>query len=117
MATVLTINLLLLIAIELPIVGFFFRKRKRRGALLVAFFLNIAIWPIINILRFQTEWNVDVLHWIGALLEFIGYWQILKISWKKALLIAFIANLASFALIKVADIKPEMFEKKTIIIR
>jgi hypothetical protein len=117
MATVLTINLLLLIAIELPIVGFFFRKRKRRGAILVAFFLNIAIWPVINIIRFQTEWNIDAMQIIAVFLEFLGYWLILKITWKKAMLIAVLANLVSFVAIKLADIKPEMFERKVEIIR
>ena len=113
----LAFNLLLTILLELPIVGFFFRKRKRKPALIVAFFLNIITWPLVNIIRLNTSWNLDIVEIFVVLLEGTGYWLVLNIGWKKGFLISLIANAASFIITKFVYLKPEFFQKNIDIIR
>jgi len=113
----LAFNLLLTLLLELPIVSFFFRKRKRKNAMMVALFLNVITWPMVNIIRLNTNWNLDVVEIFVVLLEGIGYWLILGIGWKKSFLISLIANLVSFIATKFIYIKPEFFQKNIDIIR
>jgi len=113
----LAFNLLLTLLLELPIVSFFFRKRKRKNAMMVALFLNAITWPMVNIIRLNTNWNLDVVEIFVVLLEGIGYWVILGIGWKKSFLISLIANLVSFIATKFIYIKPEFFQKNIDIIR
>lgn len=113
----LAFNLLLTILLELPIISFFFVKRKRKNAMLVAFFLNIVTWPIVNIIRLNTSWNLDVVEIFVVLLEGIGYWVVLSAGWKKSFLISIIANTVSFIVTKFVYLKPEFFQKNIDIIR
>jgi hypothetical protein len=113
----LAFNLLLTILLELPIVGFFFRKRKRKAALIVALFLNVITWPLVNIIRLNTSWNLDIVEIFVVLLEGAGYWMVLSIGWKKGFFISLIANIASFVITKFVYLKPEFFQKNIDIIR
>ncbi len=113
----LAFNLLLTLLLEIPIVAFFFRKRKRKSVMGVALFLNLVTWPLVNIIRFNTNWNLEIVEIVVVTLEGVGYWLIIKCSWKKAALISLIANAVSFIVTKLVHIDPEFFQKKVTIIR
>jgi hypothetical protein len=112
----LAINLLLIMLTELPIIGFFFRKRKRRFALGVGFFANIITWPIVNIIRLNTDWNLNMVAIGVVIAEGIAYYFLLGRNMKKAILITLIANGVSFFVLKYVPINPDSFQKKTDII-
>ncbi|GAB2826761.1 hypothetical protein [Ferruginibacter profundus] len=88
---------LLTLVIELPIVGVFFSKRWKY-ALLIGFLLNLFTWPSLNILLFYTHWNINVLEIGVAVTESAGYYLLMQCSWKKALLLGFIANAISYGI-------------------
>jgi len=113
----LAFNLLLTILVELPIVGFFFSKRKRRSALMVCLFVNVVTWPVVNIIRLSTDWDLNLVEIGVVVLEGIAYWFFLGRNWTKAALIAILANTASFLVTKFVHIGPDFFQKKTNIIR
>jgi hypothetical protein len=109
-------NLLLIILIELPIVGFFFKKRKRRAALMTGLFANIITWPIVNIIRLNTDWNANLVLIGVMLVEGFIYWFILGKNIKKSTLITITANLASFFITKFVYLPADFFQKKSDII-
>lgn len=113
----LAFNLLLIILIELPIIGFFYSKRRRKSAYAVGFFVNVFTWPIVNIIRLNTSWD---LNWVQAgvvVIEGLFFWLLMGRNLKKAALISIIANLVSFLVTKVVYLPPDFFQKKTNIIR
>lgn len=121
----LTFNLLLTLLIEIPIVGFFFRRRKRKNAYLYAFIANIITWPIVNVIK---------LNWLGfnhnimpdaseltivtglVISEGIIYLMFLECGWKKAFLVSLVANLLSGLITHFAYFGPEFFQRKPDII-
>jgi hypothetical protein len=113
----LAFNLLLTILVELPIIGFFFRKRKRRPALMLGLMVNVVTWPIANIIRLNTEWNLNYVEIGVVIFEGIAYWLFLGRNVKRAVLITLAANAASFIITKFVHISPDFFQKKTNIIR
>jgi hypothetical protein len=113
----LAFNLLLIILVELPIVGFFFRKRKRKNALFICLFVNIVTWPIVNIIRLNTNLNLDVVQLFVVIAEGMGYWLICHIGWKKGFLISLLANATSFIVTKFVYLPPDFFQKKIDVIR
>lgn len=113
----LAFNLLLIILTELPIIGFFFRKRKRKNALIICLFVNIVTWPVINIIRLNTNFNLDMVQIFVVIAEGLGYWLICHIGWKKGFLISVLANAASFIITKFVYLPPDFFQKKIDIIR
>jgi hypothetical protein len=113
----LAFNLLLVILIELPIIGFFFSKRRRKFAYMVGFFVNLITWPIVNIIRLNTSWDLNWVQVGVVLFEGLAFWLLLGRNFKKAFLIGIIANLASFLITKVVYLPPDFFQKKTNIIR
>lgn len=113
----LAFNLLLTLLLELPIVAFFFSKRKRKHALLFALLINIITWPIVNIIRFNTNWDLNIVEIFVVISEALAYWLILGVGWKKGSIISILANLVSFFVTKLVHIDPEMFQKKVNIIR
>ncbi len=114
---VLAFNLLLILLVELPIVGFFFRKRKRKLALVAGLFVNIITWPLVNIIRLNTDWNLNMVEIGVVIFEGVAYWLLLGRNWKKAILITLLANAASFIVTKSVHITPDFFQTKTNIIR
>lgn len=113
----LAFNLLFTILIELPIIAFFFRKRKRRYAVSVGLFVNIVTWPIVNIIRLNTEWDLNWVQVGVAVAEGIAYWFLLGRHIKKSVLIAIIANAASFFATKYIHIGPDLFQKSPNLIK
>lgn len=112
----LAFNLLLTLLLEIPIVGFFFRRRKRKYAYLIGFLANIITWPIVNVIRLNTDFNLNIVQ-IGVVLgEGIAYWIFLECGWKKGLLISTLANLISFIVTKFVYISPDFLQKKSEII-
>jgi len=113
----LAFNLLLTLLVELPIIGFFFRKRKRKGALMVGLLVNLITWPLVNIIRLNTDWNLNMVEIGVVVIEGLAYWLFLGRNITKAVLITVLANGASFIITKFVYIGPDFFQKKTNIIR
>ena len=121
----LTFNLLLTLLIEIPIVGFFFRRRKRKNAYLYAFIANIITWPVVNVIK---------LNWLGfnhntmpdvseltiatglVVVEGVIYWIFLECGWKKGFLVSIVANFISILITRFAYFGPEVFQNKPDII-
>jgi hypothetical protein len=89
------IYFLLTLVIELPIVWLFFRK-EAKPALIAGFLLNLFTWPLLHVLLFYTDTNINVLELGVAITEGIGYKLMMNCNWKKAILLGFIANAASY---------------------
>ena len=113
----LTFSLLLTLILEIPIAGFFFKKRKRRTAYLACLFVNLVTWPLINIIRLKTEWDLNLVEIFVVIAEGFGYWFILNCGWKKAALITIVSNIISFLIIKMVHFEPDILPKKIDIIR
>jgi hypothetical protein len=88
---------LLTLLIELPIVVLFFKK-EWKYALLIGFLVNMFTWPLLHVLLFTTNININILELGVAFAESIGYWLLLKCNWKKAFLLAFLANAVSYGI-------------------
>jgi hypothetical protein len=114
----LAFNLLLTILLEIPIVGFFFRRKKRKYAYLIAFLANIITWPLTNALRLNwpDQFNPNIAVIGVTVIEAIAYLMFLECGWKKALIISFVANLVSFIVTKFVFIGPDFFQKRPDII-
>jgi len=89
------IYFLLTLLIELPLVLFFFRE-ERRYALLTGFLLNLFTWPLLHIFIFYTDIHIGILEFAVAVTESIGYYIMLNCKWKKAIAVAFLANILSY---------------------
>lgn len=85
----------LTLLVELPIVFLFF-GRETKSALTAGFLLNLFTWPTLHVLLFYTSANINLLELGVAVTESIGYKLLMHCSWKKALLLGFIANIASY---------------------
>lgn len=86
---------ILTLLLELPVVLLFF-KSEWKFALLIGFLLNLFTWPLLHILLFYTGININVLEIAVAVTEGIGYRLLLNCSWKKAMLLGFLANGISY---------------------
>lgn len=113
----LAFNLLLIILVELPIVGFFFSKRKRKSALMLCLFVNVVTWPLVNIIRLNTNWHLEIVQIFVVIAEAVGYWLVLKVGWKKGFLISILANTASFIITKFVYLPPDFFDQQVEIVR
>jgi len=111
----LAFNLLLTILIELPIIAFFFRKRKRKYAITVGFFVNIITWPIVNIIRLNTDWDLNLVQVGVAVAEGFAYWLLLGRHVKRAVIITILANTASFLATKYIHITTDIVQKNNLI--
>lgn len=115
----LALNFLLVLLLEIPLVGFFFRRKTRKKAYMAAFLINIVTWPLVQILFLNTNFYykgkflnpiVDILVFAIELL-FYGFY--LKISLRKAILVALAANLLSNTANYFIKIPPDFFQKKS----
>lgn len=84
---------------------------------MAGFLINVVTWPVVNIIRLNTEWNLDMVEIGVVIFEGLALWFFLGRNWKKAALISIIANGASFIITKFVYIGPDFFQKKTNIIR
>ncbi len=87
----------LTLLIELPLVPVFFRE-ERRYALLIGFLLNLFTWPLLHLFLFYTDIHIGILELAVAVTESIGYYIMLNGKWKKAIALAFLANILSYGL-------------------
>lgn len=84
---------------------------------MVCLFVNFVTWPLYHIIRLKTDINPDFTMIAVVILEGLGYWFFLNCSWKKATIIALVANAASFILNKLIHFEPEVIQHKIDIIR
>ena len=90
--------------VEVPIIAFFFVKKEREKAVMMAILVNFISWPIMQSIFFFTDMNLKVFHdrlvvsLIFLALEFIAYKLLLDCSWKKSFMMTTIANTLSFLL-------------------
>ncbi len=108
----LAFNLLLTLLVELPIIAFFFRKRKRKAALLVGLLVNLITWPIVNIIRLNTDWSLDMVEIGVVIVDGLAYWFFLGRNISKAVFITVLANAASYLITKFVHLGPDFFQKK-----
>lgn len=85
------------LVIELPIVVLFF-KNEWKFALLIGFLLNLFTWPVLHILLYYTNINLNVLELGVALTESAGYYFLMQCNWKKAIALGFTANAISYGI-------------------
>lgn len=114
----LTFDLLLTLLVELPIIAFFFKRRKRQAALIVGLIVNLATWPIFHYFRFKYP-DLNVI-WIKAgitVIEAVAYWYFLGRNWKKAILLSLVANGASLLVTSFIKYPSDIFLKKPNMIR
>lgn len=114
----LTFDLLLTLLVEIPIIAFFFKRRKRQPAVIVGLIVNIATWPIFHYFRFKYP-DLDII-WIKAgiaVIEAAAYWYFLGRNWKKAILISLVANGASFLVTSYIKFPADAFMRKPNMIR
>jgi hypothetical protein len=107
----LAFNLLLIFLIEVPIIGFFFKRKKRSSAYVFAFLINAITWPIINVIRLNTDWNLIYVQCGITIVEIVAYIFFIQCSWKKALLMAIIANTLSFVATKYIKLPENLLKK------
>jgi riboflavin transporter FmnP len=114
----LTINFLITLLIELPIVILFFKRKKRKDAVWMAIIINIITWSIAHIIFFSTELPVFYVALGLAIGEAIAFNLLLNCNWKKAISIGILTNLLSFYItqlipvdIKIDDQKEEIIQK------
>lgn len=114
----LTVNLFLTLLIEIPLIGFFFRSKKRNKAYLAAFIINIIVWPLVNIVILNTNlydkaslFNPMVQIPV-ILVEAVFYRFFLKSPLKKVMIMALAANILSIVATYYIKIPHEIFLKK-----
>ena len=88
---------LITLLIELPIVLLFFKK-EWKFALLIGFLLNLFTWPLLHVLLFYSNINLNILELGVAITESIGFYFLMQCSWKKALALGFLANAISYGI-------------------
>ena len=100
----LTLDFLLTLLIEVPVIAFFFIRKERERAMLLALIINFISWPIMQTVIFITDFdfinysNKALLAGTFFIFEAIAYQYFLETSFKKSFLMAFFANLLSFGM-------------------
>jgi len=113
----LTINFLITLLIELPIVILFFKRKKRKEAAWMAFLINIITWSIAHIIFFSTELPIYPVAIGLAIGEAIAFYLMLNCNWKKAISIAILTNLLSFYINQLIPVDIDIFKQKEEIIQ
>jgi riboflavin transporter FmnP len=113
----LTINFLISLLVELPIVILFFKRKKRKEAAWMAVLINIISWSIAHIIFFSTELPVYYVAIGLAIGEAIAFFLLLNCNWKKAISIAVLANSLSFYTTQLIPVDIEIFNQKDEIIQ
>lgn len=88
---------LMTILIEMPVVLLFFRKQWK-PVLLIGFLLNLFTWPLLHVLLFSTNANINILEMGVALTEGTGYWIFMQCGWRKAYAVSFLVNGLSYGI-------------------
>ncbi len=117
-AAKLTFELLLILLVELPIVAYFFRRKKRPTVLTVALLVNVLSWVIGTILWLRNpDVNKFYIKMGTSALEAAVYWYFLGRNWKKAILMSLVANTVSYIITHFVYLPDDFFQKKTNMIR
>ncbi len=112
----LALEIFIILLVELPIIMLFFKQKKRRDALGYAIMINLVSWPIVHILKLTTELNVNYIEAGVIIFEAVALLIYTKCGWKKGFSMSVIANIASFFLLKLIHINPDMFQNASNII-
>lgn len=97
-------TIIIILAIELPIVAWLFNKKQRGEALLYDFVFNMITWSLINMAFVSLDGINTYPLWIPAMFfEAWGFKHFFKKSWKKAIFISLVANVLSFSAIFLFD--------------
>lgn len=107
----LAFNLLLILIIELPVIGFFYKRKKRSNAYVFTLLINVITWPIIHVIRLNTDWNLLYVQCGITLIELVAFVFFLQCSLKKAFLMAVLANTLSFVATKYIKFPENLFKK------
>lgn len=108
----LAINFLLTILIELPIIALFFKRKKRRQALLMALLINIISWSVAHILFFTTDFKLFYVAVLITAGEAIAFNKLLGCKWVKAIIMSVIVNACSFTVTQFVPVDVDLFKKK-----
>ena len=82
---------ILTLILELPIVLLFFKK-EWKYALLIGFLLNLFTWPLLHILIYYTDTDINLLELGVAIVEGIGYTIFMRCKWQKGFGVSFLVN-------------------------
>lgn len=85
------IYFILTLILELPLVCLFY-KSDWKNALIVGFLLNLFTWPLLHVLLYKTNADLNILEAGVALAEGAGYIIFMKGKWYKAMLVSFLVN-------------------------
>ncbi len=114
---VLALNFLLTILIELPVIAFFFNRRKRLAALQMALLINIISWSVAHIIIFSTDIQIYYIAAGLAIGEAIAFYKLLDCNWKKAIILSLLVNGLSFFITQLIPIDADLFQPKPEILR
>lgn len=114
----LTFNLLLTLAIKLPVIAFFFKKRKRQSAVGIGSIINLVTWILGTIIWLKNP-DVNQLYVRAGILvaESVAYWFFLGRNWKRAVLISVISNVIVYFATTYITLPDGFFQKKDNMIR
>ena len=127
----LTFNLLLMLAVKLPIIAFFFKKKRRVPAVSVALVINLITWIIGTIVWLKLAETTEpvagevkvfdmtqvYIRIAGSIVEAIAYWFFLGRNWKRAVLLSLVSNIAMFFAAHYITLPESFFQTKDNIIR
>lgn len=127
----LTFNLLLTLAVKLPIVAFFFRRKKRQTAITIGFVINLITWIIGTIVWLKLAENAApvspevkifdstqlYIRMAGTVVEAVAYWFFMGRNWKKAILLSVVSNLVMYFAALYITLPENFFQKKDNMIR
>ena len=82
---------ILTLVLELPIVLLLY-KDQWKWALLIGFLLNLFTWPLLHVLIYYSDIDINILELGVALVEGIGYSIFMKGKWQKGFIVSFLAN-------------------------
>ncbi len=114
----LAFNFILILLIEIFLIGFFFRRKKRKNAYMAAFLMNIITWPIVNIIILTTD-LYDKSRLLNPLVQIpliIGEILFLRLyiptTTRKAIIIGLLANVLSIVATYYIKLPGDLFQKK-----
>ncbi|MEO6548872.1 MAG: hypothetical protein ABIN94_12775 [Ferruginibacter sp.] len=108
----LAINFLLTILIELPIIGLFFKRKKRQQALLMALLINIISWAAAHVIFFSVDVNMFYVAVVLAAGEAIAFHMLLDCRWVKAIVMSLIVNSLSYFIIHLIPGDLDFFQSR-----
>ncbi len=88
---------LLTLVIEVPIIIWLI-KGSIKQKILIAFLLNLFTWPLLHVLFYYTNFNIQLMELCIAIIEGLGYWLFFKNSLIKSLIAGFVANGLSYGI-------------------